>query len=140
MLNTEITAQVTTLDSARIRSEFPVLNREVRDGVPLVYLDSAATSQKPRQVLQKVERFYHDYNANVHRGIHTLAEEATTQYEGARERIAGFINARAVREVIFTGNATEALNLVAQSWGRANLRKGDRIVLTEMEHHSSLVP
>ena len=140
MMNTEIAVQATTLDSASIRSEFPALNREVRDGVPLVYLDSAATSQKPKQVLQNVGRFYRDYNANVHRGIHTLAEEATTQYEGARERIAGFINAGAAREVIFTGNATEALNLVAQSWGRANLHKGDRIVLTEMEHHSNLVP
>ena len=114
MMNTEIAVQATTLDSASIRSEFPALNREVRDGVPLVYLDSAATSQKPKQVLQNVGRFYRDYNANVHRGIHTLAEEATTQYEGARERIAGFINAGAAREVIFTGNATEALNLVAQ--------------------------
>ena len=140
MLNTGIAAQAMTLDSASIRSEFPTLNREVRDGVPLVYLDSAATSQKPRQVLEKVERFYRDCNANVHRGIHTLAEEATTQYEGARERIADFINAGAAREVIFTGNATQALNLVAQSWGRANLYKGDRIVLTEMEHHSNLVP
>jgi cysteine desulfurase/selenocysteine lyase len=140
MLNKEIVAQATSLDSASIRLEFPVLNRKVHNGVPLVYLDSAATSQKPRQVLQKMEHFYRDYNANVHRGIHTLAEEATVQYEGARERIANFINAEDAREVVFTGNATEAINLVAQSWGRANLQKGDRIVLTEMEHHANLVP
>ena len=128
------------LDVADIRTDFPALRREVTDGVPLVYLDNTATSQKPKRVLEKMERYYRHNNANVHRGIHTLAEEATAEYEGARERIAEFIGANSVREVIFTRNTTEALNLVCQSWGGANLKSGDRIVLTEMEHHSNLVP
>ena len=122
------------------RADFPILSREVRPGVPLVYLDSAATSQKPLAVLDAMDRYYRQSNANVHRGIHTLAEEATAQYEAARERVKGFIHAASTREVIFTRNATEAINLVAYSWGRANVRAGDEIVVTEMEHHSNLVP
>ena len=128
------------IDVARIRSDFPILQRQVRPGVPLVYLDSTATSQKPLQVMQAMDDFYRRSNANIHRGIHTLAEEATAAYESARERIGKFINAPSSEQLIFTRNATEAINLVALSWGRANLRAGDIIVLTEMEHHSNLVP
>ncbi len=130
----------TLLDVARIRADFPILQREVRPGVPLVYLDSTATSQRPIQVIQAMDEFYRQHNANIHRGIHTLAEEATAAYEGARERIAAFINAPSPRQVIFTRNTTESLNLVAFSWGRTSLQAGDLIVLTEMEHHSNLVP
>ncbi|MBI3177148.1 MAG: aminotransferase class V-fold PLP-dependent enzyme, partial [Chloroflexi bacterium] len=127
-------------DSARICADFPILSREVRPGVPLIYLDSAATSQKPASVIEAMNDYYRRSNANIHRGVHALAEEATALYEGARERVAGFINARSIKEVIFTRNATEAINLVAYSWGRANVNAGDAIVITEMEHHSNLVP
>ena len=128
------------LDSGKIRAEFPALSREIRPGVPLVYLDTTATSQKPLRVLEAMERYYRWHNANVHRGIHTLAEEATAEFEGARTKIAGFIGAQDSREVIFTRNATEAINLVAKTWGSSNLKEGDRIVVSEMEHHSNLVP
>jgi cysteine desulfurase / selenocysteine lyase len=128
------------LDVEKIRADFPVLQREVRPGVRLVYLDSTATSQKPVEVIQAMDRFYTTSNANIHRGIHTLAEEATALYESGRERVARFINAPSSRQVIFTRNATESINLVAYTWGRANLRPGDVVVLTEMEHHSNLVP
>ena len=129
-----------TLDLARIRADFPILAREVRPGVPLVYLDSTATSQKPLSVLAAMDTYYRRSNANVHRGIHALAEEATALYEGARGRVAKFIRARSTREIIFTRNTTEAINLVAYSWGRANVRAGDAVVITEMEHHSNIVP
>ena len=129
-----------TLDLARIRADFPILAREVRPGVPLVYLDSTATSQKPLSVLEAMDTYYRRSNANVHRGIHALAEEATALYEGARGRVAKFIRARSTREIIFTRNTTEAINLVAYSWGRANVRAGDAVVITEMEHHSNIVP
>lgn len=129
-----------TFDVTQIRRDFPVLGREVRPGVRLVYLDSTATSQKPRQVLETMEKFYRESNANIHRGVHTLAEEATALYEEARAKIAGFINAPSPRQIIYTRNTTEAINLVAYSWGRAFLQPGDRILLTEMEHHSNLVP
>ena len=128
------------LDVERLRSEFPVLGRETRPGVPLVYLDSAATSQKPRVVLEAMTAFYEQHNANIHRGIHRLAEEATEAYEGARTRIAAFIGAAEPAELVFTRNATEAINLVASSWGRSQLAQGDLVVLTEMEHHANLVP
>jgi cysteine desulfurase/selenocysteine lyase len=131
---------VTELNIEQIRADFPVLKREVRPGIPLVYLDSAATSQKPRQVIQAMVDFFEHSNANIHRGIHALAEEATMKYEAARLAIAGFIKAPSPRQIIFTRNATESINLVAQSWGRANLKSGDVVVLTEMEHHSNLVP
>lgn len=127
-------------DPLQIRADFPILQREVRPGVPLVYLDSTATAQKPQAVIAAMDDYYHRSNANVHRGIHTLAEEATAQYESARERIARFIGARTPKEIIFTRNASEAINLVAYSWGRANIRAGDVIVYSEMEHHSNLVP
>lgn len=128
------------LDPTRIRTDFPILNREVRPGVPLVYLDSTATSQKPTRVLEAMDAYYNLNNANIHRGVHTLAEEATAAYESARERIAHFIGAASTKEVIYTRNTTESINLVAQTWGRANLKAGDLVILTEMEHHSNLVP
>jgi cysteine desulfurase/selenocysteine lyase len=122
------------------RADFPILAREVRPGVPLVYLDSAATSQKPLAVIEAMDDYYRRSNANVHRGIHALAEEATARYEAGREKVRAFINAASVKEVIFARNTTEAINLVAYSWGRANVRAGDVIVYTAMEHHSNLVP
>jgi cysteine desulfurase/selenocysteine lyase len=128
------------LDVQKIRSDFPVLGREVRPGVGLVYLDSTATSQKPVQVLEAMDRYYRLSNANIHRGIHVLAEEATALYEGARQKVARFVGAASAREIIFTRNTTEAINLVAQTWGRTFLSPGDRVILTEMEHHSNLVP
>jgi cysteine desulfurase/selenocysteine lyase len=128
------------LDTARLRKDFPALAREVRPGVPLVYLDSTATSQRPVQVLDAMESFYRNNNANIHRGVHTLAEEATAMYEQAREKVARFINAPSAEQVIFTRNATESINLVAYTWARANLKKGGLVILTEMEHHSNLVP
>lgn len=127
-------------DAERIRADFPVFNREVHPGTPLIYLDSAATSQKPIQVIEAMNAYYRMTNANIHRGIHVLAEEATDAYEGARERIAAFIGAKKSSEIIYTRNTTESINLVAYSWGRKNLKEGDVVVLTEMEHHSNLVP
>jgi cysteine desulfurase/selenocysteine lyase len=127
-------------DFAKVRADFPVLNREVKPGVPLVYLDSTATSQKPTAVIEAMNNYYRLFNANIHRGVHTLAEEATALYEGARDRIAQFINAPSHREIIYTRNTTEAINLVAYSWGRATINAGDVIVITEMEHHSNIVP
>jgi len=129
-----------TLDVARIRQDFPILNREVRPGVKVVYLDSTATSQKPLAVIEAMNDFYHRFNANIHRGVHTLAEEATAMYEQARVKIARFINARNAHEIIYTRNTTESINLVAYTWARANLKSGDLVILTEMEHHSNLVP
>jgi len=134
----EATATKGTIE--HLRREFPVLDREVRPGVPLVYLDSAATSQKPKAVIQAMSDFYTYQNANVHRGIHRLAEEATEAFEGARARIAAFIGAASPSEIIFTRNTTEAINLVAHSWARHRLEPGDTVLLTEMEHHSNLVP
>jgi cysteine desulfurase/selenocysteine lyase len=130
----------TALDVEQIRLDFPILKREVRPGVPLVYLDSTATTQKPSQVIQAMDDYYHSYNSNVHRGVHTLAEEATAAFEGARQKVADFIHAPSAREVIFTRNTTESINLVAQTWGRTNLQEDDLVILTEMEHHSNLVP
>jgi cysteine desulfurase/selenocysteine lyase len=135
-----MTTGVKMFSAAERRADFPILAREVRPGVPLVYLDSAATSQKPLVVLEALDRYYRHSNANVHRGIHVLAEEATALYEGGREKVKRFINAASTKEVIFTRNATEAINLVAYSWGRANIHAGDVIVYTAMEHHSNLVP
>lgn len=128
------------MDIHSSKADFPVLQREIRPGIPLTYLDSAATSQKPTQVIQAMSHYYQYYNANIHRGVHTLAEEATAAYELARKKIAAFVHAGKSAEIIFTRNATESINLVAHSWGRSNLKKGDVILLTEMEHHSNLVP
>ena len=120
----------TPLDLNKIRADFPILEREVHPGVPLVYLDSTATSQKPSQVIEAMNQYYRQSNANIHRGIHTLAEESTIAYESARERIAAFIGAPSARQIIFTRNATESINLVAQTWGRVNLKENDLIILT----------
>jgi cysteine desulfurase/selenocysteine lyase len=139
-----------TLDVARIRKDFPILDRQVRGGQPLIYLDSANTSQKPRQVIDAISDFYERHNANIHRATHELSEEATAAYEGARIKAAGFIGARDESEVVFTKNISEAINLVAYSLGNASagfpapdrfkVGPGDEIVVTEMEHHSDLVP
>lgn len=115
------------------------MKRQV-NGKPLIYLDNAATSQKPKAVIEVIDNYYRQYNANIHRGIHKLAEEATQPHEMARGKVAEFINARHTEEVIFVRNATEAINLVAYTWGRANIAKGDKIVLTIMEHVSNIVP
>jgi len=127
------------LNVAKIRAEFPILKRKI-GGKPLVYLDNAATSQKPKVVIAAIDRYYREYNANVHRGVHRLSEEATIAFEQSREKFARFIGAKTAKEIVFVRNATEALNLVSLSWARANLRSGDRILLTEMEHHSNIVP
>lgn len=127
-------------DIKKIKNDFPVLNREVRPGTKLVYLDSTATAQKPNLVIDAMDQYYRMNNANIHRGIHQLAEEATAMYEFSREKIAKFIHAKNPREIIFTRNTTESINLVSQTWGRKNLQAGDLIILTEMEHHSNLVP
>jgi len=129
-----------TFNIQKIRQDFPILEREVRPGVKLVYLDSTATAQKPSSVIEAMNEYYRRSNANIHRGVHTLAEEATTMYENSRESIAKFINAPTHREVIYTRNTTESINLVAYTWARANLQSGDLVILTEMEHHSNLVP
>ncbi|MCL4530052.1 MAG: cysteine desulfurase [Chloroflexi bacterium] len=129
-----------SLDVSRIRQDFPILEREVRPGVKIVYLDSSATSQKPLSVIKAMDDFYRRSNANIHRGVHALAEESTALYEQAREKIAKFINAPSARQVIYTRNTTESINLVAYTWARANLKSGDLVILTEMEHHSNLVP
>jgi cysteine desulfurase/selenocysteine lyase len=125
-------------DAHRVREMFPIFRTP--GGGLFSYLDSAATSQKPDLVLQRMEHYYRTYNANIHRGIYRIAEQATAAYEEARHRVARFVGARSTREVVFTRNTTEAINLVAYSWGRVNVRAGDALLLTEMEHHSNLVP
>jgi cysteine desulfurase/selenocysteine lyase len=132
-------AGISAVEPLAPRADFPILSREIH-GKPLVFLDSAASAQKPRQVLDAMDSFARTSYANIHRGAYTLSEEATAAYEGARKRIARFINARSVREVIYTRNTTEAINLVARTWADANLDEDDVIVLTEMEHHSNIVP
>ena len=131
---------VTALDVVRIRADFPILARTVRGGKPLVYLDNAATTQKPQVVLDALLRFYTQDNANVHRGVHELSERATAGFEHARESARRFLNAAETREIVFTRNATEGINLVAQAWGRRNVGAGDEVVITGMEHHSNIVP
>jgi cysteine desulfurase/selenocysteine lyase len=128
------------LNAKNIRQDFPILAREVHPGIPLVYLDSTATTQKPIAVLKAMDEFYRQNYANIHRGVHTLAEEATAIYEQSRQRVADFIHAASANEIVFTRNTTESINLVAYTWARANLKSGDLIILTEMEHHSNLVP
>ncbi|HEX4491701.1 MAG TPA: SufS family cysteine desulfurase [Acidimicrobiia bacterium] len=127
------------LDVARIKRDFPILRREVA-GKRLVYLDSASSSQKPESVLAAMDDCYRNYYANIHRGVYTIAEESTAAFEAARARVASFINAPKSRDVVFVRNATEAINLVAYSWGRANLHEGDVVVLSHMEHHANVVP
>jgi cysteine desulfurase/selenocysteine lyase len=132
---------VTPLDAAAIRADFPILNQPVEPGQQrLVFLDSAASSQKPAAVIAALDDYYRRYNANIHRGVYQLSELATSKYEEARHLVAAFINAASPRECIFVRNTTEAINLVAQSWGRRHLREGDLVLLSRMEHHSNLVP
>jgi cysteine desulfurase/selenocysteine lyase len=140
-MTTAITTPSTAepIDPRALRADFPILATEV-NGHRLVYLDSAATSQKPLAVIEAIDTYYREYNANVHRGIYTIGERATAAYESARAATARFINAPSSREIVFTRNATEAINLVASTWGRRNIGRGDAIVLTEMEHHANLVP
>jgi len=125
--------------AAQVRPDFPILHQQIH-GKPLVYLDNAATSQKPRAVLQALQDYYGLDNANVHRGVHTLSARATDAYEGARDKVAAFINAASRQEIVFTRNASEAINLVAYAWGVENLQPGDEIILSVMEHHSNLIP
>ncbi len=127
------------MDVKAIREQFPILNQEI-NGHPLVYLDSSATSQKPVSVIKAVEDYYKQYNSNVHRGVHTLGTRATDKYEGAREKVKKFINASSTKEVIFTRGTTTSINTVAYSYARANLKEGDEIVVTPMEHHSNIIP
>jgi cysteine desulfurase/selenocysteine lyase len=127
------------MDIKAIRSQFPILDQEV-NGHPLVYLDSSATSQKPIQVIETIEKYYKEINSNVHRGVHTLGTRATDAYEGAREKVRKFINAKSTKEVIFTRGTTTSLNWVASSYAMANLKEGDEIVITVMEHHSNIIP
>ncbi|MDN3552663.1 cysteine desulfurase [Halomonas almeriensis] len=127
------------LDVARVRGDFPILGREVH-GKPLVYLDNAATCQTPRQVIEVFDDYYARYNANIHRGLHSLADEATEAFEGTREIVRAHLGAAETREIIFTRGTTEAINLVVGSWGRANLKAGDEVLISRLEHHSNIVP
>ncbi|WP_339842693.1 cysteine desulfurase [uncultured Halopseudomonas sp.] len=130
---------VTAFDAEQVRMDFPILHQQV-NGHPLVYLDNAATTQKPQAVIQAIVDYYQQDNSNVHRGAHALAERATEKFEAARSKVARFINAAEARQVIWTRGTTESINLVAASWGRANLNKGDRVLVSAMEHHSNIVP
>ncbi|MEX2516894.1 MAG: cysteine desulfurase [Gammaproteobacteria bacterium] len=132
-------ASAKALNVDRLRGDFPILQQQVR-GKPLVYLDNAATTQKPAAVIEALDDYYRTTNANIHRGVHYLSEKATDAYEGARDKIRGFINAGSVQEIIFVRGATEAINLVAQSYGRSQLQAGDEIIITELEHHANIVP
>jgi len=127
------------LDLDKIRKDFPILQRRINDH-PLIYFDSAATSQKPRQVIEAIKDFYEKYNANVHRAVHTLSQEASELYENAHEEVAKFINAKGMEEIIFVRGTTEAINLVAYAWGLQNLKREDEVLVTLMEHHSNIVP
>jgi cysteine desulfurase / selenocysteine lyase len=135
----EASSRSRPLDIERVRRDFPILNEPVR-GKPLVYLDNAATSQKPLAVIEAVSGYYEHANANVHRGVHLLSERATENYEGSREKVRRFLNAKTVQEIVFVRGTTEGINLVAQSFGRKNIQAGDEIVVTELEHHSNIVP
>ncbi len=126
--------------SSQVRKDFPILDRTVRDGKPLVYLDNASTTQKPNQVIDAISGYYQNHNANIHRAVYALAEESTEAYESARDKVAGFLNIGDRQEIIFVRGTTEAINLVAYAWGRANVGEGDVIVTTEYEHHSNIVP
>jgi len=128
-----------TTDFAKVRAQFPILN-VVENGHPLVYLDSGATSQKPLRVIEALDKYYREENANVHRGVYGLSERATEKYEGARETVREFLNAKSTKEIVFVRGTTEAINLVAQSWVLENLKEGDEVIVTEMEHHSNIVP
>ncbi len=127
-------------DVNKIRQDFPILNRKLKDGKQLIYLDNAATTQKPTKVIEKISSYYSEYNSNIHRAVYQIAEEATSEYEKTRENIRKFINARYRDEIIFTRNTTESINLIAHSWGKQNIKRGNEIILTEYEHHSNIVP
>jgi cysteine desulfurase/selenocysteine lyase len=127
-------------DINKIRQDFPILNRKLKDGKQLIYLDNAATTQKPTKVIEKISSYYSEYNSNIHRAVYQIAEEATSEYEKTRENIRKFINARHRDEIIFTRNTTESINLIAHSWGKQNIKRGNEIILTEFEHHSNIVP
>jgi cysteine desulfurase / selenocysteine lyase len=129
-----------TLSIPKIREDFPILKRKINGNKPLIYLDNAATTQKPQSVINAICNYYMNYNSNIHRAVYQIAEEATIEYEMSRKKIAKFINARSTNEIIFTRNATEAINLIAYSWGRANIKNNDNITITEIEHHSNIVP
>ncbi len=129
----------TTLDIQQIRQDFPVLHQEI-NGRPLVYLDNAATNQKPKSVINALTRYYEGYNANIHRGIHHLAEQATAAFEASRRAMQEFLNAKHWQEIIFTYGTTDGINLVAQTYGRQFLKEGDEIIISTMEHHSNIVP
>ncbi len=136
---TNINNETSMFDVDKIRADFPILQEQV-NGKPLVYLDNAATAQKPKQVIETLDTYYREYNSNIHRGVHSLSEKATAVYETAREKVKTFINADSSKEIIFVRGATEAINLVAQSFGRTNLSTDDEIIITELEHHSNIVP
>ena len=135
----EIQNQTEGFDVEKIREDFPILHQEV-NGKPLVYLDNAATSQKPKSVIDSIEKYYRGYNSNIHRGVHTLSENATEAYESARIKVRDFIHANSTKEIVFVRGATEAINLVAQSFGRNTLGSEDEIIITELEHHANIVP
>ncbi|MFN2409886.1 MAG: aminotransferase class V-fold PLP-dependent enzyme [Halomonas sp.] len=139
VIETPLKQDSARFDVAALRREFPVLNREV-NGKPLIYLDNAATSQTPQSVIDVFSDYYSRYNANIHRGLHTLADEATAAFESTRQRVKGFLNAEDARQIIFTRGTTEAINLVAQSWGRTQLQPGDEVLISMLEHHSNIVP
>ena len=135
----EIQNQTEGFDVEKIREDFPILHQEI-NGKPLVYLDNAATSQKPKSVINSIEKYYRGYNSNIHRGVHTLSENATEAYESARIKVRDFIHANSTKEIVFVRGATEAINLVAQSFGRNTLGSEDEIIITELEHHANIVP
>ena len=132
--------QSSTIDVEKIRQDFPILQRRIKGGHKLIYLDNAATTQKPRTVIDSISNYYMNYNSNIHRAVHQLAEEATFAYEDVRLKVAKLINARSADEIIFTRNATESINLVAKCWARKHLCKGNKVLITEIEHHSNIVP
>jgi len=132
--------QSTQLSTEEIRKDFPILQRKVRDNKPLIYLDNASTTQKPNQVIDAITDYYRNYNANIHRAVYALAEEATNAYESTRDKVAKFVNVKNREEIIFVRGTTEAINLVAYAWGRSHVEEGDIIVTTEYEHHSNIVP
>lgn len=139
MITTTDTILKKTFDVQALREQFPILKRQVK-GYPLIYLDNAATSQKPQVVIDALVNYYTGFNANIHRGIHSLAEEATAAFEATRDAVKSFINASSREEIIFTRGTTEGINLVAATWGRANVKAGDEIIISTMEHHSNIVP
>ena len=136
---TKLTNESSYFNVEKVRAEFPILDQQV-NGKPLVYLDNAATTQKPKQVIDVLEKYYREYNSNIHRGVHSLSEKATAEYESVRNKVKKFINAGSTKEIVFVRGTTEAINLVAQSFGRSSLTADDEIIITELEHHSNIVP